>query len=451
MLVCLLAMLAACDPSQPQATPPPPAPPVAWAPPTPFPPMEYPTDTPVPDLSSDAGDSAMLGSGSGSLKADELGKIQQELLQVELDTQKVRGLDPKTDVPEQFITRAQLRTRLLQDRDATYSREESRLNELELWLLRFVNKPSIGLYQLQADWLSDQLLGYYDPSKKGLYVLNPQLPLDPQTRQTLSHEFVHNLQDQYYDLQKLMPPGSHDGDGTLAARSLVEGDAILSSVLYADQFMTHDDFQKLQGAIGSSPSLDNAPNVVREKLYFPYTKGLEFVKALYSLGGFPAVNNALAHPPTSSEQILHPQKYLSTPRDEPKPVGLPPLTDTLGLGWTYQDTQTIGEFELSSMLKANGLSNTDADAAATGWGGGQYDMYQNGTNSLVMMGTRWDSAEDASRFYNALLQSLSQARVSGSLWVEGSRYFTVMLRGDRVIFVGGTSSNAVQRAPLAIK
>ncbi len=450
MMLCLLGVLAACDTAQPLG-PPPPTPVVAWRPPTPFPPMEYPTDTSPPDASPDAVDDTLLGAGNASLKADELGKIQQELLQVELDTQKVRGLDPKTDVPERFVNRAQLRTRLLKERDTTYSREESRLNELELWLLRFVNKPSIGLYQLQADWLSEQLLGYYEPDKKELYVVNPQLPLDPQTKQTLSHEFVHNLQDQYYDLQKLLPTNSHDGDHDLAARSLIEGDAILSSVLYADQYMSHDDFQKLQGTIGSSPSLDSAPNVVREKLYFPYNKGLDFVKTLYSMGGFPAINNALAHPPTSSEQILHPQKYLSTPRDEPLPVGLPPLTNTLGLGWRYADSQTIGEFELGTLLQANGLASADASAAVTGWGGGQYDLYQNGANSLVMMVTRWDTGDDANRFYNALLQSLSKDRITGALWTDGSRYFNVLLRADRVIFVGGTSRNAVERSPSAVK
>lgn len=450
LMLGLLGLLAACD-LNPEAAPSPPTPVAAWQPPTPFPPMEYPTETPSSDPSDDVADDSLLGSGSASLKADELGRIQQEMLQVELNTQKVRGLDPKTDVPEHFVNKAQLRARLLNQREGGYTREQSRLNELELWLLRFVNKPSIGLYQLQADWLSEQLLGYYDSNRQELYVLNPHLPLDPQTRQTLSHEYVHSLQDQHYSIQKMLPANAHDGDRGLAARSLFEGDAILSSVLYADQYMSHDDFQKLQGSTGSSAILENAPNIVSGKLYFPYIQGLEFVKSLYSLGGFAAINEALAHPPSSSEQILHPQKYLSTPRDEPVSVGLPPLTDTLGLGWNYADTQTIGEYELGVLLRTNGLANADADVAVTGWGGGQYDLYQNGTNSLVMMVTRWDTVEDANQFYSALLQTLSQARTSGTLWTEDGRYFTMRLQRDRVIFVGGTSSNAVQRAPLAIK
>src|SRR5437870_10414921 len=118
-LLCLLVALAACDPTQ-QLAPPSPTPAAAWQPPTPFPPMEYPTDTASSPSVSDPGDGSLLGAGNASLKADQLGKIQQEMLQVELDTQKVRGLDPRTDVPERFVNKAQLRTKLLDERDQTY-------------------------------------------------------------------------------------------------------------------------------------------------------------------------------------------------------------------------------------------------------------------------------------------------------------------------------------------
>src|SRR5437764_1178904 len=76
MVLCLLGALAACDPTE-QIAPSSPTPVAAWEPPTPFPPMDYPTDTPASDLVSDAGDGSILGAGNASLKADQLGKIQQ--------------------------------------------------------------------------------------------------------------------------------------------------------------------------------------------------------------------------------------------------------------------------------------------------------------------------------------------------------------------------------------
>ncbi len=385
-----------------------------------------------------------------ALGADELGRVQQAVLQVELDTQQVRGLDPKIDVPEHFVSKSQMRSNILAQRDQIYTREDARVNELELWLLRLVGKPSIGLYQMQADWLSERLLGYYDFNQKELFVLNNQAQLDPQTRQTLSHEYVHSLQDQYYDLQKLLPAKTHNNDHDLAVRSVVEGDASLSSLLYADQFMSHDDFQKLPGLPGSA-ALERAPDIVRDNLYFPYTKGVEFIKTLYALGGFGAVNNALTNPPSSTEQILHPKKFLQAPRDEPLPVGLPPLTSTLGAGWVFKDTQKIGEFELGVLLSTNGVPTPDAEADVTGWGGGQYDLYQSGANSLVMMMTRWDTADAAAHFYDALTQSLNGATPYANMWVDGGRYITIQRLIDRVVLVSSTDPNAARRAPMSIR
>ena len=39
--------------------------------------------------------------------------------------------------------------------------------------------------------------------------------------------------------------------------------------------------------------------------------------SLRAQNGFESVNKALAYPPQSTEQILHPEKYLDSPRDEP--------------------------------------------------------------------------------------------------------------------------------------
>src|SRR5205823_39355 len=151
------------------------------------------------------------------------------------------------------------------------------------------------------------------------------------------------LQDEYYDLRRLLPTQSTDSDGALAARSIVEGDATFSGILYADDYMTSADFQKLTTGQSDNKALKSAPTIFQQELLFPYTAGVEFATTLYKRGGFKAINAALADPPRSTEQIMHPEKYLSTPRDQPVPVGLPPLTSTLASGWTFQDTSTIGE------------------------------------------------------------------------------------------------------------
>ena len=52
------------------------------------------------------------------------------------------------------------------------------------------------------------------------------------------------------------------------------------------------------------------PLILRRQLEFPYDGGLPFVTALYDQGGCDAVNAAIQTPPASTEQVLHPEKYL---------------------------------------------------------------------------------------------------------------------------------------------
>ena len=450
LLLFALFALAACDSGNvPLVSKPTQA--AVWGPPTPFPPMKYPTEGPTPGLPPALTGSAPQSppdSGNpvvASQYAPVRGKIQQQLLEIEKGASKVRGLNPLADVQEHFIDKDQLRENMLALRDKNYTREDARQSELQLWLLRLIKQPSVGLYQLQADMLSNEVVGYYDPEKKDLFVLNDTTDLDPLARETLAHEFVHSLQDQHYDLQKIIPRNSSNTDGTLAAKSVVEGDATLSGLLYADEYLTSAEFKQLLGAsLSYAVPESKVPDIFVEELHFPYTYGLDFVKSLYARGGFDTVNKALADPPKSSEQIMHPEKYLAAGRDDPMPVGLPPLTATLGSGWTYRFSETMGEFELGVLLKDNGIK--DPSAAIAGWGGGQADLYENGSNSVVLLGTVWDTRDDALEFEAAMRKSLALIGRSGSLWSDGTRFFGLACVRDKVVFAGGTEPVSVQKA-----
>jgi hypothetical protein len=369
-----------------------------------------------------------------------------QLQKIETDAASLRGLKPKTDVPEHFLSSADLKENLKEQIDEEYSPSEGKEDATELWIMRLIDDPSIDLYQLQIDLLGEQVLGYYDIKKKELFVRNDEQPLDPEAQETLAHEFVHSLQDEYYDLQKLRPENSHNSDRDAGVTALVEGDATVSGLLYAQKYMSQEDFQKLLAGseTSSTTELDKAPAYIRESLLFPYSQGVEFALALYQQGGFAALNRALADPPQSSEQILHPDKYLAAKRDAPLPVTLPPLTDTLGTGWTLDDYDTLGEFDLGMMLKTQGVDDPEAVA---GWGGARYAYYKSDsdTGGLVIMGTRWDTTKDAGEFDTALRESLAKAQRQGEVWQDGDRYAAVYRAGDQVMFVGGTDRALVER------
>ena len=69
---------------------------------------------------------------------------------------------------------------------------------------------------------------------------------------------------------------------------------------------------------GEESSIDRAPLVIRDEVIFPYREGALFAISLWRSGGFDNVNRAFANPPRSTEQIIHPEKYVAA--DQPAQV-----------------------------------------------------------------------------------------------------------------------------------
>jgi hypothetical protein len=353
-------------------------------------------------------------------------------------------------VPETFLTEDELRANLTKEMATDYPRDEAAQDAKELWLMRLSDDPNLDLYQLYIDLQTEQVLGYYDQIKKELFVRNDGDTLTPSARQTLAHEFVHALQDQHFDLEKMLPSETTDDDGALAIRALVEGDATVSGLLYAQSYMSPEDYQSLINDSGNADTsvLDAAPQYIQDSLYFPYNEGVEFVIALGILGGFGPINRAYSEPPASTEQIMHPEKYL---KDMPQPAPLVPLTDTLGAGWTHGDNGTVGEFDLKTILNENGA--VDAEGAAAGWGGGVYEYYSNGDKAVQLINTVWDTNRDADEFEDGLNETFASYDKDGTILkdLDGKRFFSVKRLGKQITFGASDDAAALERAMEAVK
>jgi hypothetical protein len=148
-------------------------------------------------------------------------------------------------------------------------------------------------------------------------------------------------------------------------------------------------------AAGSTAGI---PPYLLSSLLFSYTSGERFVARLREVAhGWKLVNYALrTRPPSSTEQVIHPEKYLVD--EKPVRVRLAGVRRALPRGWRRTAHGTIGEFDTDALLKL-GVSDTAAGNAAAGWGGGTYELW--GGKALVV-GWAWDSARDAAEFDRAL-------------------------------------------------
>jgi hypothetical protein len=261
------------------------------------------------------------------------------------------------------------------------------------------------------------------PGKGRLYVRSDR-GLDPYTRIVLSHELTHAVTDQHFDLTRADKLDAGDADDQATAYSgLVEGDATLMMQLYHDQVLSPAERAAADraGAAEQSPKLDAAPPAIRESLLFPYAAGAAFVRALYERGGWAAVDHAYRDPPTSTEQLLHPEKYLGL-RDVPQKVSVPDLAGALGRGWRQGARIEWGEFDVRLLLEAN-FQVTTAERVAAGWDGGELRSFQRGKGTALVLRTVWDSPAEAAQYCTAtarwatvrLGQPVAANRWSGTL------------------------------------
>jgi hypothetical protein len=338
--------------------------------------------------------------------------ITEQIDMIEQNTEFLRGLDPQGEVPVLFPSRDAVREFLSGEFAETFTPEA--VEEMMAFYVAFeFLPPDFDIQAAVLNLYSQQVVGYYDPETKTMNVVTNEgqaptgimLLLD---RITYSHEYVHALQDQYFDLsayQDLME-SSDNYDSNLAHQSLVEGDATFIMNEYTIQVTEENPLSAaIQLGIGMADSGSmflpaGTPDIFVAELMFPYLEGERFVRAVFNDGGWEAVNAAYAAPPQSTEQILHPETYLNG--DNPHVAELPVNAPD---GYELALSGVLGEFYLREWLDSQLPSDDPVDLAATGWGGDTFNIYRNAENELAWeLRLSWDTAADADEFSTVMAE-----------------------------------------------
>lgn len=254
------------------------------------------------------------------------------------------------------------------------------------------------LQESQVDNLISLITGFYSPEFNALYVVESATG----SRSTIVHELTHALQYQYADIPKLERQRANDWDATTALLDVLEGDAVNTEIELLG-FSTRQSYRRPVCFSIPAPQRTGTPYVVERELDTWYEDGLCFVQAVSGQRDFEAL---FADLPTTTEQVLHPEKYLVG--EGRVPVTLPSLKAVLGSDWRRASTGTFGEFMLQNIL-LTGLKAQRGlvQRAAAGWGGDAWSLYVNGEGRLLQAEIAWDTPEDAAEFWSALLASLA--------------------------------------------
>ena len=270
---------------------------------------------------------------------------------------------------------------------------------------------SMDLRKFMLRLLGEQVIGYYDPGTKVLYVVSDTSSgRAALVEVTLAHELVHALQDQYLPLDSIQKQRD-DNDRQTAAQAVMEGQATyeqMSSMIGGDVAVripggwdrVREMIRENQTAM---PVFNSAPMMLQETLLFPYLSGAEFVRRFKDARPGEVPWKPL---PASTEQVLHVDKYLAGER--PVQVTLPAL-----LAGTRVYENNLGEFETRLFLFAALQDLGTAARSAAGWAGDRYLVTSLPAGPGIVWVTVWDTPIDAGEFQDAA-QRAAQRRLGAA-------------------------------------
>lgn len=328
-------------------------------------------------------------------------KLSALVKELQEDVEALRGIPFKSDINAR-VADAERVDRFLQralDDDPFLQNEEQFITSLRYF--GFI-KEDIDLRALYVDLFTEQIGGFFDEKERVLFVTDRFLSGDIVSRSILAHEMCHALQDQYYDLNKMLKERKTNDDALLALMAVVEGDATLLMNDYTQAHMSWKNlFSFMKTLTYDQNAFLSAPYFIQTNLLFPYMQGLLFVTQGALNGGTEQRNALFRFPPMSTEQIIHPEKYyINDVRDEPTSVTISGISEILGAGWNLVYQNNVGEFFIRTLFEQNDMKE-QASTIAAGWDGDWFHLYDGNDASLLIWRSVWDSPVDAEEFYSA--------------------------------------------------
>jgi hypothetical protein len=316
--------------------------------------------------------------------------------------EKATGLKFKTPPKLEVRTRAQVREFLVKKFNESTPAQQLRGEEMAYKMFGLI-PDTLDLRRFLLELLTEQIVGYYDPATKVLYVVDGAP--DDLLGITITHELVHALQDQYVNLDSIQK-ATGNSDRQAAAQAVLEGQATyeqMEIMLGGGNLATRlpGGWQSVRQTIregqSSMPVFSAAPMAIQESLLFPYLSGAEFVNRFERRR--PGRSLLLDPLPVSTEQILSDTAYFGEPQDLPVPITFPASQDAA-------HEETMGEFGTRLLLFQHQKNNTTAIGAAHGWEGDRYRVVRTPEGPGIAWVTVWETATDAAEFVDALGQGV---------------------------------------------
>ncbi|WP_229122190.1 Hvo_1808 family surface protein [Halapricum desulfuricans] len=341
--------------------------------------------------------------------------------------ESVRGIEFNGTVPVEVISRAAFSdNRSVSD---TNTSTANRIHQNVKWEAMFsIGEDENALSSFRSTQTAT-IGGYYSPGDDRIVIVSENATTPKMDEVTLSQELFHALQDQKLEISF----NRSTREGLNAANGIIEGDGNLVDQIY--QTNCGDDWNCVTPSSDDSSGGGDTSDInygIYLTQYQPYNDGPAFVQQIRSEGGWEAVNDVYDNPPTSTEQVIHPEKY-----PDEGPVNIT-FTDSSSDEWSVPDLGNgsvdyarFGQAGLSAMFLRPAVASQYSDVpvlrpeqiftdrrtlnygldVTNGWGNDR--LYPYATNESAetnetgyVWQIEWDTVDDAGAFADAYVELL---------------------------------------------
>jgi hypothetical protein len=363
---------------------------------------------------------------------------------------RIGQLPFKTDLPVRYIDKKQLEKYIIRIFDQDYPDEMAEKDAFFLYTMGFVPRK-INIKKARKRILINNIGGLYNEKTGELFALKEYREVNRINAMVIIHELRHSIQDQHFDLSRVLGTLSDFDDRKLAVLAAVEGDASLVMVEFGGMIPDlltsyHADALLSFSPLSNTAVLYDYPDILKHQLTMPYISGLKFTHALFKKKKWKVVNRILKSPPVSSEQVIHPEKYLKGEQPVPVKIGFKPDR------YTLYHSGVIGEFYLGVLIKGGG----EFLDLARGWGGDRFEIFRRPSHYVLLWESLWDKEKFAGNYLAVFRQFLEReflidfkaGNVGGVPFIAGhSQYGYFFLRRfkDKLFFLRTNDRQAMNQ------
>jgi hypothetical protein len=375
------------------------------------------------EILTDAADA--VGSTASASVAAPLSELMSEL-------ELRRDLEFKYFTPWHVKTKTQLRQFIRSQIEKDYPPEKVDADEALLKVLGLV-EMDFDILDFTETLLTDSVAGAYDPATDQFFLVDTETGqgigeklkvkasravLGDMNSVIVVHELDHALGGQHFPLNKIFETLLKDAtiDRQMAVMALLEGDATFvmmdhqnkwpaqsagADTIFVGSDMLTDLLVNFPLPLPGMGEFGKAPLFFQKSLIFPYYGGAEFVSTLRHYDdSWKTVDSAYQFLPRSTEEILHPFRYLYFQEEAAYP-DFSSMPDPFG-DWKKVKDDTGGEFLVRVVLEQYGVD--DYLEAAEGWNGDRLRVFRNQkTGALGFYWViRWDHPQEAKQFFGVL-------------------------------------------------